>query len=53
MTRSLEIEEDDIRRVVRAFYAEVQKDEMLAPVFATRIGAGDWEAHMELSLIHI
>ena len=47
MTRSLEIEEDDIRRVVRAFYAEVQKDDMLAPIFATRIGAGNWEAHME------
>ena len=47
MTRSLEIEEVDIRRVVRAFYAEVQKDDMLAPIFATRIAAGDWEAHME------
>lgn len=43
----MELQEDDIRRVVRAFYAEVQKDDMLAPVFATRIGAGEWEAHMD------
>ena len=41
------VNEDDIRRVVRAFYTEVQKDEMLAPVFATRIGTGEWDAHMD------
>ena len=43
----MEIEEDDIRRVVRVFYTQVQKDEMLAPIFATRIGAGEWDAHIE------
>ena len=41
------ISEDDIRRVVRAFYTQVQTDALLAPIFATRIGAGEWEAHIE------
>jgi len=41
------VHEDDIRRVVRAFYAEVQKDDLLAPVFATRIGTEEWDPHME------
>ena len=46
MTKPLAIEEEDIRRVVRAFYTEIQLDEMLAPIFAIRIGAGEWDAHM-------
>jgi len=41
------LSESDIGRVVHAFYIEVQKDEMLAPIFATRISADDWESHME------
>ena len=47
MKKVPEVSEEDIRRVVRAFYTQVQKDELLAPIFATRIGAGEWEAHME------
>ena len=47
MKKIPEVSEEDIRRVVRAFYTQVQKDELLAPIFATRIGAGEWEAHME------
>jgi len=39
--------ESDIKRVVRAFYKEVQEDEMLAPIFETKIGANDWDKHME------
>ena len=41
------VSEDDIRRVVTAFYTQVQTDELLAPIFATRICAGEWDAHME------
>jgi len=44
---SAQLSEADIRRVVRAFYAEVQLDDMLAPIFATKIGPEDWEKHME------
>lgn len=39
--------EDDIRRVVRAFYAEVQTDALLGPVFAQRIAPEAWDAHMD------
>lgn len=31
MKKVPEVSEEDIRRVVRAFYAQVQKDELLAP----------------------
>lgn len=33
-----------IDRLVRAFYGKVQRDEVLAPVFAARIS--DWEPHL-------
>lgn len=41
------ITEDDIGRVVRAFYAEVQADEMLGPIFAQRIAPHEWDRHMD------
>ncbi|MEP6343834.1 MAG: group III truncated hemoglobin [Maricaulaceae bacterium] len=44
---SARLTEDDIRRVVRAFYAEVQTDALLGPVFAQRIAPSAWDAHME------
>ena len=37
--------QEDIILVVRAFYARVREDELLAPIFATRIQGGEWPAH--------
>jgi hemoglobin len=39
------IDEALIETLVRAFYARVQKDEVLAPVFASRIS--DWDLHLD------
>lgn len=39
------IDEAMIGRLVRAFYARVQADDMLGPIFAGRIS--DWEPHLE------
>lgn len=44
---SAQISERDIQRLVRAFYKEVRQDEMLAPIFATKIGNDDWDKHMD------
>ena len=44
---SAPLTEDDIQRVVRAFYAEVQKDDMLGPVFAAHIAPNEWDQHMD------
>jgi len=44
---SATLSEADIQRVVRAFYKEVQEDDILAPIFASKIGADDWEKHMD------
>ena len=44
---STPLNEADIKRVVRAFYAEVQKDDMLGPVFAQRIAPHAWDQHMD------
>jgi len=41
------LSETDIERVVKTFYEEVQEDEMLAPIFATKIGVNDWDKHMD------
>jgi hemoglobin len=38
--------EDQIRRFVHAFYAEVRADPALGPIFADRIGDA-WDAHLE------
>ena len=38
------IDDAMIERLVRAFYARVQADPLLGPVFATRVH--DWEAHI-------
>ncbi len=38
--------EAEIVEVVHTFYAKVQDDELLAPVFASRLEAEDWEAHL-------
>jgi len=37
---------EDIKVFVNAFYAKVQADELLAPVFATRITPDAWEKHL-------
>ncbi len=39
------IDEDLIERVVRTFYGKVRGDDLLGPVFETRIA--DWEPHLE------
>ncbi|VTU36131.1 Group 3 truncated hemoglobin ctb [Variovorax sp. PBS-H4] len=36
--------EEDVVRLVHAFYSKVRKDELLAPIFATRIT--DWDRHL-------
>ncbi|MDJ0366484.1 group III truncated hemoglobin [Hymenobacter sp. H14-R3] len=38
---------DDIRGLIDAFYAQVGRDELLGPVFAARIPAGHWPAHLD------
>ena len=38
------IDDAMIERLVRAFYARVQKDPLIGPVFAKRVN--DWEAHI-------
>jgi len=37
---------EDIQIFVNAFYAKVQQDELLGPVFALRIKATDWPKHL-------
>ena len=37
----------DIRRLIDAFYTRVQADALLGPVFASRIPAGHWPAHLD------
>ena len=44
---SARLSEADIKRVVSAFYKEVQKDELLAPIFALKISPQDWDAHID------
>lgn len=41
------ISEEDIQKVVRAFYIDVRQDDLLAPVFATKINDDDWDRHMD------
>jgi hemoglobin len=41
----LPIEQSDIRRLVREFYAVVRQDEILQPTFSAIIG-DDWEPHL-------
>ncbi|HVN00160.1 MAG TPA: group III truncated hemoglobin [Caulobacteraceae bacterium] len=43
--RETGIDEAMIERLIRAFYAEVRADPLLAPVFAARIG--EWEPHLQ------
>jgi hemoglobin len=44
LTEQTGIDAAMIDRVVRTFYGKVRQDEVLAPVFAARIG--DWEPHL-------
>ncbi len=37
----------DLRRLVGTFYQRVRADELLAPVFAARIPADHWPAHLD------
>jgi len=39
-------EKDDIRKLVYAFYDEVRRDAVLAPIFATKIAEDEWPRHM-------
>lgn len=45
ITRETGIDEAMIERLVRGFYARVQADPLLGPVFAARIA--DWEPHLK------
>ncbi len=45
IARRTGIDEAMIERLVRAFYARVRDDALLAPIFAARIG--DWAPHLE------
>ncbi len=40
-------EQADVRRLIDAFYALVRADELLGPVFASRIPAGHWPKHLD------
>lgn len=40
------ITEDDIRRLVHGFYAKVRQDDVLGPIFNTRVA--DWDHHLAL-----
>lgn len=40
------LNEDDIDILVLNFYAVVRQDALLGPIFASKIPAGHWEAHM-------
>ena len=37
----------EIRALVDAFYGAVRADPLLGPVFAARVGAGGWPAHLQ------
>lgn len=41
-----QITEEDIARLITVFYASVRKDALLAPIFATRIKAEQWDEHI-------
>jgi hemoglobin len=45
ITERTGIDEAMIERLVRAFYARVQEDELLGPIFNARIT--DWEPHLQ------
>jgi hemoglobin len=45
VTRETGIDEAMIERLIRAFYADVRADPLLAPIFAARIA--DWEPHLQ------
>ena len=40
-------EQADIRRLIDAFYTQVRADELLGPVFASRIPEGHWPEHLD------
>ena len=39
--------QEDIRRLIDAFYTVVRQDELLGPVFAARIPDGHWPTHLD------
>lgn len=39
--------QDDICRLVDAFYGQARADALLGPGFAARIAAGEWPAHLD------
>jgi hemoglobin len=44
--RSTEITEENIRRLVDAFYARIRADPVLGPIFERAI-PGDWQPHLQ------
>jgi len=40
------ITEDDIARLVEAFYAKVRRDPQLGPIFARALGEDGWDSHL-------
>ncbi len=39
--------QEDLRQLINAFYGRVRADVLLGPVFAARIPAGHWPAHLD------
>jgi hemoglobin len=39
--------QEDIRRLIDAFYTVVRQDALLGPVFAARISDGHWPTHLD------
>src|SRR3954454_16232603 len=40
------VTEDDIARLVEAFYAKVREDPQLGPIFARALGEDGWDSHL-------
>ena len=40
-------DKDDVRVIVNAFYSEVRDDDMIGPVFGSRIAPERWPVHLE------
>jgi len=38
---------EDIKVFVNAFYTKVQKDDLIGPIFASKIADGSWDKHLE------
>jgi hemoglobin len=39
---------EDVQLLVNSFYKKIREDQLLAPVFATRIPDNDWPKHLQI-----